>query len=330
MKNNIANNDIISVIVPVYKVEKYIHRCIDSIIHQTYENLEIILVDDGSPDNCGKICDDYAKLDNRIKVIHKENGGQSSARNAGLAAASGKFIAFVDSDDYIDNDMYEVLVKLICEYNADIVECECRAGKSNSFSVFGKNTRDIEIYSGVQALEKFYFGEQINGIASMVWDKLYKRELFDNIKFLDGYDRGEDANITPKLLLEANKIVKYNYNYYNYCIENPESSSLKITDKHFTDTIHLIEDLATFFETRGLTKYVEYTNIRLLNALYNFTIQFGTNSVVKNQIKNLNNILSNSIFYNTNLRIQFILYNISPYFFRIAMKIIRWLKKKLF
>lgn len=114
-------NTLVSVIVPVYKVEKYLHRCIDSIINQTYKNLEIILVDDGSPDNCGKICDEYAEKDNRIKVIHKSNGGLSSARNAGLDVANGDYVYFVDSDDYIDTKLVEDNLNLAIEHDADMV-----------------------------------------------------------------------------------------------------------------------------------------------------------------------------------------------------------------
>ena len=107
MYMNNHDNSLISVIIPVYKVEKYLSKCVESIINQTYKNLEIILVNDGSPDNCGEICDEYAKKDSRIKVIHKENGGLSDARNAGIEIASGQYIAFVDSDDYIASNMYE-------------------------------------------------------------------------------------------------------------------------------------------------------------------------------------------------------------------------------
>ena len=105
--------ELISIIVPIYNVEKYIHKCIESIINQTYKNLEIILVDDGSPDNCGNICEEYAKNDSRIKVIHKENNGLSSARNAGLEICKGDYIGFVDSDDYIELNMYEVLINAL-------------------------------------------------------------------------------------------------------------------------------------------------------------------------------------------------------------------------
>ncbi len=116
----------ISVIVPIYKVEEYLHRCIDSIINQTYTNLEIILVDDGSPDNCPMICDEYAKKDSRIRVIHKKNGGLSDARNAGLEIATGEYIGFVDSDDWIHKDMYHILYKNIIEKDADIAECSIK------------------------------------------------------------------------------------------------------------------------------------------------------------------------------------------------------------
>ena len=116
--------ELISVIVPIYKVEHYLPKCIDSIIHQTYQNLEIILVDDGSPDNCPEICDEYAKRDKRIKVVHQENGGLSAARNSGVEMANGEFLCFVDSDDYIHPKMYEILYKNLKKFKADISICD--------------------------------------------------------------------------------------------------------------------------------------------------------------------------------------------------------------
>ena len=116
-------NPLISVIVPVYKAEKYLDKCVQSIVNQTYKNLEIILVDDGSPDNCPEMCDEWAKKDSRIKVIHKENGGVSSARNAGLDNSFGDYIGFVDSDDFIENDFYECLYDNLVENGADISFC---------------------------------------------------------------------------------------------------------------------------------------------------------------------------------------------------------------
>ena len=119
------NNELISVIVAIYRVEQWLPRCIDSILAQTHRNIELILVDDGSPDNCGKLCDDYAKKDARIRVIHKENGGQSTARNAALDIAQGDFIGFIDGDDWIAPTMYEVLLSHLKAFSVDIVQCGC-------------------------------------------------------------------------------------------------------------------------------------------------------------------------------------------------------------
>ena len=122
----------ISIIVPVYKVEKYLDKCVNSIVGQTYKNLEIILVDDGSPDNCPAMCDEWAQKDSRIKVIHKKNGGLSSARNAGLDACTGDYIGFVDSDDWIEPDMYEYLLNIGMKNNADVSRCEFVIEAENS------------------------------------------------------------------------------------------------------------------------------------------------------------------------------------------------------
>ena len=115
----------ISVIVPVYKTEEYLERCVNSILNQTYKDIELIIVDDGSPDKCPAICDTFAQMDERVKVIHKVNGGVSTARNAGLEIATGDYIAFVDSDDYIELDMYEKMISKAVEYDCDVVMCDC-------------------------------------------------------------------------------------------------------------------------------------------------------------------------------------------------------------
>jgi len=120
---NIKNNPLISVIVPVYKIESYIEICIDSLLNQTYRNLEILLIDDGSPDSCGEICEQYAKIDPRIRVIHKLNGGLSDARNYGIKEAKGELLSFIDGDDYIDKHFYEILVSEMKRANCDVVEC---------------------------------------------------------------------------------------------------------------------------------------------------------------------------------------------------------------
>ena len=170
----------ISVVVPIYKVEKYIHKCIQSILAQTYKNLEIILVDDGSPDRCGAICDSYAKEDPRIKVIHKQNGGLSDARNAGIDAAEGGFIGFVDSDDYIAPQMYEQLIKQLVKYNADIAVCKSISVKENQEAVF-TDSDTVRVYEDNAARAMIYD----NDFTVNAWNKLYRSKLFNNIQKID-------------------------------------------------------------------------------------------------------------------------------------------------
>lgn len=174
---------LVSVIVPVYKVEPYLHRCVDSILAQTYHNLEIILVDDGSPDNCGKICDEYARKDKRIKVIHKKNGGQSEARNVGLDVAKGEYVTFIDSDDWIHNQYIEILYNDIIQANADVSMCtfvRISAMNNNDKKI---STHKVEVLNKEQAIERTLYQKKLD---SSPWDKLYKRNLFDSLRFTVG------------------------------------------------------------------------------------------------------------------------------------------------
>ena len=132
----------ISVIIPVYNVEKYLYRCVDSVLGQTYYNIEVILIDDGSTDSSPEICDEYQKRDKRVKVIHKKNSGAASSRNIGLSSAKGDYIAFIDSDDYIELDMYENMMKINEEYNCDIVLCDCYKENKTKREIFTHNIRE--------------------------------------------------------------------------------------------------------------------------------------------------------------------------------------------
>lgn len=200
----------ISVIVPIYKVEQYLNRCVDSIINQTYTNLEIILVDDGSPDNCPKICDEYIKKDNRIKVIHKKNGGLSDARNAGLKVATGYYISFIDSDDWIDLNMYKNLINLLVEYNADIVECEVKYAYDDD--IYIENN-----YNNIKCLDKISAHKALikNEIRQTVWNKIYKAQIVKNVEFEKG-KYNEDEFWTYKIIDLSKKIVKTSEIYYYY------------------------------------------------------------------------------------------------------------------
>ena len=208
----------ISIIVPVYNVEKYLERCLDSIINQTQNDLEIILVDDGSTDNSGNICDKYAIKDKRIKVIHKENKGLADARNCGLDLAQGECVSFIDGDDFIHPQMMEILYNNINNNNADIASCEFKKVYEYNKKEIASNTREIitREYDNIQALEN-YFGEYRDKkeMQIVVWNKIYRRELFDNIKF--PYDKlYEDGYVTYKLLYKSKKIIHIYEELYYY------------------------------------------------------------------------------------------------------------------
>ena len=203
--------DKISVIVPIYNVEPYLRRCIDSIINQTYENLEIILVDDESPDNCGQICDDYAKKDTRIKVIHKKNGGLSDARNVGLEVCTGDFISFVDSDDWIELNTYEIMMKSMNEYNADMVVSNINYVYKNK--VESKYSEDkIRCFNKEEAMKELIKDGLVQAV---VWNKLYKRVFIDNLRFKVG-KLNEDEFFTYKICAKAERIVYIPEALYQY------------------------------------------------------------------------------------------------------------------
>lgn len=221
---NVANSDIrdggsmtglVSIVVPVYKVEKYFERCIQSIVAQSYGNIEIILVDDGSPDSCPVMCDQWAEKDARIQVIHKKNGGLSDARNAGIQIARGEYIAFVDSDDYIHPQFIELLYGIMMQQQADVVACEYEEVSADSvLNVTERICRD-------DVRLKELPGYTPTAIAFNVWNKLYKRELFDFIRFPVGKIH-EDVGIWWELLYYAKNIVAIPEKLYYYC-QNPAS-----------------------------------------------------------------------------------------------------------
>ncbi len=206
-------NQKISVIVPIYKVENYLHRCVDSIINQTYTNLEIILVDDGSPDKCPMICDEYAKKDSRIRVIHKKNGGLSDARNAGLDIATGEYIGFVDSDDYISVHFCKRLMNVMKVSDSDIVECEIKKFKdTDKIGDIQNNKLDFITFNTYEAMENLI----LNNILSVtVWNKLYKKDVIEKLRFKVG-KTNEDDFYTYLAFDNANKISKLDEELYYY------------------------------------------------------------------------------------------------------------------
>ena len=207
----------ISIIVPMYNVELYLRKCITSILNQTYKNIEIILVEDGSPDNCGKIADAFAKMDNRIKVIHQENKGLCGARNAGLEVATGKYIGFIDSDDWIEPDMYEYLYSNMKKNDADVVACRYyRIKKNNKIRV--KTDWEERVFDTHDAIVNIVSKFEIR---TVFWNKLFKKEIFDNIRFPEGMVF-EGTNMMHLVLENAKKVVLLPQPKYYY-VDTDES-----------------------------------------------------------------------------------------------------------
>lgn len=236
-------NETISVIVPVYKVEAYLPKCVDSIRNQSYKNLEIILVDDGSPDGCGKICDEFAQTDPRVHVIHKENGGLSSARNSALDAAKGTYIAFVDGDDWLVPDALETLitaaeeqqVKLACGGRYDVSE---RTGEQK----LGLCPPRAEVISGKELVRRIFHWENVDSAAC---DKLYHRSLFAEIRYPVG-KVVEDVPTTYRIALDAGSAVMVPKPLYCYFHRTGSITNAAISDKTFHFSQHtgkILEDI---------------------------------------------------------------------------------------
>jgi len=223
-------NPLISIIVPIYNVEPYIRKCVDSILNQTYKELEIILVEDGSPDKCGDICDEYSLKDNRVKTIHKKNGGLSSARNAGIDIAKGEYIGFVDSDDWIENDMYETLYKTLTERNADISVCGRYIVQDGRITTIS-DTEEVQTFTRCEALSQLVLDEY-NGIKNFAWDKLYKKELFETIRYPEGRCF-EDIFTTYKLFAISEKIAEIKSPKYYYLMRGDSICGTNTPSKRY-------------------------------------------------------------------------------------------------
>ena len=225
----------ISVIVPVYNVEKYLARCVDSILAQSYQNLEVILVDDGSQDNSGNICDEYAAKDNRIRVIHKENGGLSSARNAGIDAASGEYITFVDSDDWIELQSYEWMMDAMLRHSVKLV-CAGRydVDGGTGEKVVGLCPKKEEVISGEEMAGRIFTWDNCDSSAC---DKLYHRSLFAEFRYPVGMVC-EDLSITYRIVLNAGRVAMLPKAIYNYYHRPGSITTASVSDKTFHYSRH--------------------------------------------------------------------------------------------
>lgn len=265
MNNN--SLPLISVIIPVYKVEPYLKRCVDSVLNQTYTNLEIILVDDGSPDMCPQMCDEYAAADTRIRVIHKKNGGLSSARNAGIDACKGEYISFVDSDDFISCFFIEFLYRAVIEKCADVGVAEYHSFEQNVFEQkIEQDDFTVEEQSFVDVMARYSSLDSHESMLTIVsWNKLYKVKLFEDVRFPDG-KLYEDAATTYKILNQCEKIAFLNLPLYYYYLRTDSISGVRAFSDRYLDLYHAIKDSYCFFLEKNNGLVAHYIVPQLLKV----------------------------------------------------------------
>ena len=256
--------DLISIIVPIYNVEDYLVECVNSLIRQVYKNIEIILVDDGSPDNCPEICDEFAKKDSRIRVFHKQNGGLSDARNYGIECAKGKYVCFVDSDDFVSEDYIQCLYNGIIQNNADISICGFTNYLKNGKKVCKIKHIEGRVYDKINA----HIYLNVLGYFDVAsWNKIYKKELFDNIKFPVG-KTCEDWRIMYKIFDLVDKI------YYDSTVKyfyRRRENSITTSKKVRLDSLEAALDAIHFYEEKEYKKVLPYAYQSLMIACMGIT-----------------------------------------------------------
>ena len=254
---------LVSVIIPAYNIEDYIGRCLDSIISQTYKNLEIIVVDDGSRDYTGEILDNYAKKDRRIKVIHKENGGVSSARNKGIEAAEGDYIGFIDGDDLIEPEMYKTLVDLLEEENADIAHCGYQMVFPDRIDYY-HNTGKKKIQTTEEGLKDLLSGEMIEpGLVN----KLYKNELIKNCRLNETVKINEDLLMNYQLFKLSQKSVYYDITPYSYMIRSSSATGANSLITKREDSLRVLNQIKDDCINNNLLSIIYKRYIYLLMAI---------------------------------------------------------------
>ncbi len=316
-------NNLISVIVPVYKVEAYLKKCVDSILAQTYRNIEIVLVDDGSPDRCPEICEEYTRLDRRVRVVHKENGGLSDARNFGIDAAHGSLIGFVDSDDFIKPDMFEILLRDLNE-SASVIAC-CRFTKLYADG----HTEDIgdgsfSIFDGTDALKEYLIGTRVDPFAC---NKLYRRSAIGNTRFIKGI-LGEDNLFNYEVFGKANRVSLREVPLYVYLQDRVGAITDKSISRKKVNIIYNWDNIRRKckMEYPELEIYALRRQVIYYIGMYNTITNSGSNfSEDINNIKSfvrehLDDITHDTVFEKTVKLSAFLLIK-APALYRIIMKL---------
>lgn len=322
----------VSIVIPVYNVGQYLPKCLNTIINQTYKNLEVILVDDGSTDESGLICDSYAKKDDRISVIHKSNGGVSTARNAGIDVATGNYIHFVDPDDYIHPQMFEILVELMQKYSADISVGFTRGTDLRDYEEPDCGNYSIKVSTGKELLLKLYSYDTFDFFGyndTCILNKLYKKELFsDGLRFDEKARRAEDITITPYLLDGAEKIVSINrrlyYVYHRKGSLTRQDYTIDIKRDLIQTSIRMYKNRLKYFSDKGEDYKIILEKIYQV-ALYDLMTQYRDYGVCKKLIRQsfyeLFDMAKNEVELSPKQLLAFNVFKNIPVFFGIYSRI---------
>lgn len=297
---------LVTIIVPCYKVEKYLRNCIESILHQSYNNWELILVDDGSPDRSGEICDEYAKIDDRVRVIHKKNGGLSSARNAGLDIMRGEYVSFLDSDDFWHSDYLKILMSYIITENAEIAQCGFVRGEETTFPPFNQKESN-QMYDNHSIF--------ISGVAKIIMcGKIYKADLFKKVRMPVGLIN-EDDWTTWKLYYQAKKIVVINrpLYYYTYNSTSIMGMSKKKPDLRYFGAY---EERINYFHKNGEKDLEDVSRMQFCKSL---VLLYANDMLINRQRKEIRERfresweeIKPSLVVSFKLKLMFGAFNLSP------------------
>ena len=257
-------NELISIIVPIYNVENYLRMCLDSIQNQTYKNFECLLINDGSPDNSAEICREYVAKDSRFRYFEKENGGLSSARNYGIDRAEGSFITFVDPDDWLDPDYLEILYLKMMEYDADVAIATYKKYSVSDgcyyFHVFDQDYYE-KVYTGDELLAELPYRESFDSTFNVSWGKLFKRSLLYSLVFNEQRVMGEDLEFNFKVFLRLNKCLYIHKPLYNFRQHNSSTRARILTDKDLMDDLEIRMERVPYLLVRNIDPqtYIEKT-----------------------------------------------------------------------
>ena len=310
---------LISVIIPIYKVEQYLRKCVDSVLLQTYANLEIILVDDGSPDNCGKICDEYAEKDSRIKVIHKTNGGLSSARNSGLDIAKGDYIGFIDSDDWIEPDMYEHLLNDLLHSGSNIAMCD--------FFVHRRKKTILRIPGDKKIMDaneivKLSFSYQMFYNAF----KLYHKRIFAELRYPEDILKGEDFFVFFSIIDKAQNMSFVRLPLYHYIVREGSITNSNFSESNYISFVKIYKEV---FSLPIVQPHLNLLKAHYVNSAWNLLSSmngyYGENAIYADKLVDI--IHSNKNHIQNISKINFILLKLLAYGF--PYKIILFAKNNL-